>query len=204
MSKYALPSLPYDVDALEPHLSAEIVDLHYSKHHAAYVKGANDTLEKLADAREHQEFGHLGQLEKSLAFHISGHVLHSLLWKNMSPKGGGTPNGGLGAAFDQHFGSFDAFKAQLTSAAETVQGSGWGALSWEPLGKRLVVEQVFDHQGNVGNGALPILVIDMWEHAYYLQYQNRKKEWLDNFWELVNWTDVAERFAKVQRTDLGL
>jgi len=204
MSKYALPGLPYDVDALEPHLSAEIVDLHYSKHHAAYVKGANDTLDKLADAREHQEFAHIGQLEKNLAFNISGHVLHSLLWKNMSPQGGGTPNGGLGGALDQHFGSFDAFKAQLTSAAETVQGSGWGTLSWEPLGKRLVVEQVFDHQGNVGNGALPILVIDMWEHAYYLQYQNRKKEWLDNFWELVNWADVADRFAKVQRTDIGL
>ncbi|HEX5049226.1 MAG TPA: superoxide dismutase [Gammaproteobacteria bacterium] len=204
MSQYALPDLPYDLDALEPHLSAEILELHYKKHHAGYVKGANDTLDKLADAREQREYAHIGQLEKSLAFHISGHVLHSLLWKNMSPQGGGTPNGGLGAALDQHFGSFDAFKSQLTSAAETVQGSGWGALSWEPLGKRLVVEQVFDHQGNVGNGALPILVIDMWEHAYYLQYQNRKKEWLDGFWQLVNWTDVAERFTKVQRTDIGL
>ena len=204
MSQYALPDLPYDLDALEPHLSAEILELHYRKHHAAYVKGANDTLDKLADAREQQEYGHIGQLEKSLAFHISGHVLHSLLWKNMSPEGGGTPNGGLGAALDRHFGSFDAFKSQLTSAADTLQGSGWGALSWEPLGKRLVVEQVFDHQGNVGNGTLPILVIDMWEHAYYLQYQNRKKEWLDSFWQLVNWTDVAERFTKVQRTDIGL
>lgn len=204
MSQYALPDLPYDLDALEPHLSAEILELHYKKHHAGYVKGANDTLDKLADAREQQEYGHIGQLEKSLAFHISGHVLHSLLWKNMSPQGGGTPNGGLGAALNQHFGSFEAFKSQLTSAAETVQGSGWGALSWEPLGKRLVVEQVFDHQGNVGNGALPILVIDMWEHAYYLQYQNRKKEWLEGFWQLVNWTDVAERFTKVQRTDIGL
>jgi len=204
MSQYALPNLPYDLDALEPHLSAEILELHYEKHHAGYVKGANDTLDKLADAREQQEFGHIGQLEKSLAFNISGHVLHSLLWRNMSPQGGGTPNGGLGAALDQHFGSFNAFKSQLTSAAATVQGSGWGALSWEPLGKRLVVEQVFDHQGNVGNGALPILVIDMWEHAYYLQYQNRKTEWLDSFWQLVNWTDVAERFTKVQRTDIGL
>src|SRR5262249_14267193 len=109
MPKYALPSLPYEVGALEPHLSGEILDLHYHKQHAAYVKGANDTLEKLADAREHQEFGHLGQLEKSLAFHISGHVLHSLLWKNMSPDGGGTPNGGLSAALDRDFGSFDAF-----------------------------------------------------------------------------------------------
>jgi Fe-Mn family superoxide dismutase len=204
MSKYVLPELPYDYDELEPHLSAEILDLHYNKHHAAYVKGANETLDKLAEAREQNDFAHIGQLEKSFAFHISGHVLHSLLWKNLSPQGGGTPNGTLGAALDKHFGSFDAFKSQLTSAAESVQGSGWGALSWEPLGKRLVVEQVYDHQGNVGNGTLPILVVDMWEHAYYLQYQNRKKEWLENFWELVSWTDVAERFGKVQRTDIGL
>jgi superoxide dismutase, Fe-Mn family len=204
MEKYSLPPLSYDYGALEPHLSGEILELHYNKHHATYVKGANEALDKLADARQHEEFGEIGQLEKNLAFHLSGHVLHSLLWKNMSPEGGGTPNGTLGGAIDRNFGSFDAFKAQLTSAAESVQGSGWGALSWEPLGKRLVVEQVYDHQGNVGNGTLPILVVDMWEHAYYLQYQNRKKEWLEGFWELVNWSDVAGRLEKVQRTDIGL
>jgi Fe-Mn family superoxide dismutase len=204
MSNYALPSLPYKYDALEPHLSGELLELHHTKHHAAYVKGANETLDKLADARKSHEFGHIGQLEKSLAFNLSGHVLHSMLWKNMSPSGGGTPAGSLGKAIEEHFGSFDAFKAQLTSAAATIQGSGWGALSWEPLGKRLVVEQVFDHQGNVGNATLPILVIDMWEHAYYLQYRNRKNEWLEGFWDLIDWTDVASRFDKVRRTDLGL
>jgi Fe-Mn family superoxide dismutase len=203
-TSYSLPSLPYKFDALEPHLSGELLELHHSKHHAAYVKGANETLDKLAEARDSDNYDHIGQLEKSLAFNLSGHVLHSILWKNMSPSGGGTPSGSLGKAIDRHFGSFDAFKAQLTSAASTIQGSGWGALSWEPLGKRLVVEQVFDHQGNVGNGTLPILVIDMWEHAYYLQYQNRKNEWLEGFWDLVDWTDVAARFDKVRRTDLGL
>ena len=204
MSDYSLPTLPYEYDALEPHLSGEILELHHSKHHAAYVKGANETLDKLTEARESKEFDHIGQLEKSLAFNISGHVLHSILWKNMSPNGGGTPSGSLAKAIDRHFGSFDAFKAQLTSAAAAIQGSGWGALSWEPLGKRLVVEQVFDHQGNVGNGTLPILVVDMWEHAYYLQYQNRKNEWLEAFWDLVEWTDVAARFDKVRKTDIGL
>jgi Fe-Mn family superoxide dismutase len=203
-TSYSLPSLPYKFDALEPHLSGELLELHHSKHHAAYVKGANETLDKLAEARDSDNYDHIGQLEKSLAFNLSGHVLHSILWKNMSPSGGGTPSGSLGKAIDRHFGSFDAFKSQLTSAASTIQGSGWGALSWEPLGKRLVVEQVFDHQGNVGNGTLPILVIDMWEHAYYLQYQNRKNEWLEGFWDLVDWTDVAARFDKVRRTDLGL
>jgi superoxide dismutase, Fe-Mn family len=204
MSSYLLPSLPYKFDALEPGLSAELLELHHSKHHAAYVKGANDAIDKLAEARESDEYAHIGQLEKSLAFNLSGHVLHSMLWKNMSPRGGGTPSGSLAKAIERDFGSFDAFKAQLTSAASTIQGSGWGALSWEPLGKRLVVEQVFDHQGNVGNGTLPILVIDMWEHAYYLQYKNRKNEWLEAFWDLVDWTDVAARFDKVRRTDLGL
>jgi Fe-Mn family superoxide dismutase len=201
---YSLPDLPYEYDALEPYLSAEILELHHGKHHATYVKGANDALDNLADARKRERFADIGQLEKNLAFHLSGHVLHSLLWKNLSPEAGGRPNGELAAAIDRHFGSFDAFKAQLTAAAAAVQGSGWGALSWEPLGKRLVVEQVFDHQGNVGNATLPILVIDMWEHAYYLQYRNRKNEWLESFWKLVNWRDVAERFAKVRRTDLGL
>jgi Fe-Mn family superoxide dismutase len=204
MPTYTLPELPYGYDALEPKLSGEILDLHYNKHHAAYVKGANDALEQLAEARQHDRFSSIGQLSKNLAFHLSGHILHSLLWKNMSPAGGGTPSGSLGGAIDQHFGSFDEFKAQLTSAATAVQGSGWGALSWEPLGKRLVVEQVYDHQGNIGNGTLPILVVDMWEHAYYLQFRNRKNEWVKNFWDLVNWGDVAARFDKVRRTDIGL
>jgi Fe-Mn family superoxide dismutase len=201
---YSLPDLPYEYDALEPHLSAEILELHHGQHHATYVRGANDALDGLADARKSERFGAISQLEKNLAFHLSGHVLHSLLWRNLSPDGGGAPYGELAAAIDRHFDSLDAFKAQLTAAAAAVQGSGWGALSWEPLGKRLVVEQVFDHQGNVGNATLPILVVDMWEHAYYLQYRNRKDEWLESFWKLVNWLDVAERFAKVRRTDIGL
>lgn len=110
----------------------------------------------------------------------------------------------MAAALDEHFGSFDAFKAQLTAAAATVQGSGWGALSWEPLGRRLLVEQVYDHQGNTGNSTVPVLVVDMWEHAYYLTYRNKTAAWLEAFWQLVNWTDVAERFDKVRRTDISL
>jgi Fe-Mn family superoxide dismutase len=201
---YSLPDLPYDYSALEPHLSGRIMELHHDKHHASYVKGANEALEKLAEARERDEFGVVNQLEKNLAFHISGHVLHSLFWKNLSPTGGGKPNGNLGAALEEHFGGFAPLKAQMTKAAESVQGSGWGALSWEPLGKRLVVEQVLDHQGNIGNGTLPILVVDMWEHAYYLQYENRKAEWLESFWKLVNWDDVSARYAAVRETDLAL
>lgn len=201
---YELPELPYEHDALEPHVTSELLELHHGAHHAAYVKGANGTLEKLAEARSEQKYAYIGQLEKSLAFNVAGHVLHSLLWKNLTPDGGGAPTGKLAAALDEHFGTFDAFKAQLTAAATSVQGSGWGALSWEPLGGRLLVEQVYDHQGNTGNSTVPILVVDMWEHAYYLKYRNKKAAWLEAFWQLVNWPDVAERLEKVRKTDIGL
>ena len=202
--QYALPELPYGYDALEPHVSRELLELHHDAHHAAYVKGANDTLDKLDDARHERRFDYIGQLEKNLAFNVAGHVLHSLLWKNLTPNGSGEPNGELASALARDFGGFAAFKAQLAAAAVAVQGSGWGALSWEPLGRRLVVEQVYDHQGNTGNATVPILVVDMWEHAYYLQYRNKKAAWLDAFWELVNWKDVALRLAKVRKTDIGL
>jgi Fe-Mn family superoxide dismutase len=201
---YELPGLPYGYDALEPHVSRELLELHHDAHHAAYVKGANETLDKLEDARREREFEHIGQLEKNLAFNVAGHVLHSLLWKNLAPGAGGKPSGEIADALAQDFGDVDAFKEQLTAAASAVQGSGWAALSWEPLGRRLLVEQVYDHQGNTGNATVPILVVDMWEHAYYLQFRNKKAAWLDEFWQLVNWTDVAQRFTKVRKTDIGL
>ncbi len=136
MPKYELPELPYDYSALEPHLSGEILELHHGKHHQAYVDGANTTFEKLGEARSSGDFGTINQLEKNMAFHLSGHVLHSLFWTNMSPDGGGEPDGELAAAVTEYFGSFDAFRAQLTEAAMNVQGSGWGALSWEPMAGR--------------------------------------------------------------------
>ncbi|MCU1501921.1 MAG: superoxide dismutase [Ilumatobacteraceae bacterium] len=196
---YTLPDLPYDPAALEPHYSAEIVSLHHDKHHAAYVKGANETLDKLATAREGRDFSNLGTLEKSLAFHLSGHVLHSIFWTNMSPDGGGRPDGALGVALDEHFGGFEPFQAQLTEATTGIQGIGWGTLAWEPSGKRLIVEQVYDHQGNMGSGAIPLLVIDAWEHAYYLQYKNVKADWVKAFWNIVSWDDVASRLGDAQQ-----
>ena len=195
-----MPELPYDYAALEPHYSARLLELHHGKHHAAYVTGANATLDKLAEAREKRDFTAINQLQKSLAFHVSGHVLHSLFWRNLSPKGGGEPTGELQAGINESFGSFDGLRGQLTEAAQNVQGSGWGALAWEPLGQRLVVEQVYDHQGNIGNGTVPLLVLDMWEHAYYLQYLNVKGDWVKAFWKLVDWEDVARRFASYWRS----
>jgi superoxide dismutase, Fe-Mn family len=204
MSSYTLPDLPYDYGALEPHYSAKMLELHHDKHHAAYVKGLNDTIEQLAEARDKGDFSSIVGLEKSHAFNLSGHVLHSLFWTNLSPNGGGKPEGELAAAIDESFGSFDAFKAQLTSATTTVQGSGWGVVAWEPLGKRLYVEQVYDHQGNVGQSGVNLLAFDAWEHAFYLQYLNVKADYVKALWEIVNWDDVAQRFAKGRTVDLYL
>jgi superoxide dismutase, Fe-Mn family len=198
MSDYTLPPLPYDYGALEPHYSAKLLELHHDKHHAAYVKGVNDTLDKLADAREKADYGSIVGLQKSLAFNLSGHVLHSLFWQNLSPEGGDKPDGQLAAAIDEEFGSFDAFKAQLTEATTTVQGSGWGSLAWEPYGQHLFVEQIYDHQGNVGQSGINLLVFDAWEHAFYLQYLNVKADYVKALWNLVNWRDVGARFEKAR------
>ena len=195
MPTYALPELPYSPGALEPHYSGEIISLHHDKHHAAYVKGANDTLDALAAAREAGDFGNINQLSRSFAFHVSGHVLHSIFWTNMSPDGGGRPEGELATAIDEFFGGFDALQAQLTAATVNVQGIGWGALAWEPVAGKLIVEQIYDHQGNVGAGSVPLLVIDAWEHAFYLQYKNVRADFVKAFWNIVNWPNVAERFA---------
>ena len=148
MPTYALPELPYSPGALEPHYSGEIISLHHDKHHAAYVKGANDTLDALAAAREAGDFGNINQLSRSFAFHVSGHVLHSIFWTNMSPDGGGRPEGELATAIDEFFGGFDALQAQLTAATVNVQGIGWGALAWEPVAGKLIVEYIVVGRGN--------------------------------------------------------
>ncbi len=190
---YTLPALPYDPGELEPHISAAVIELHHGKHHAAYVKGANEALEKLYAMREKGDFAQLSMLEKSLAFHVSGHVLHSILWTNLSPDGGDEPVGELRRQIDENFGSFASFQKQMTAAATTIQGVGWALASWEPLAGRIIIQQVYDHQGNHGQGTVPLLAIDAWEHAYYLQYQNRKEEYLDAIWNIINWNDVSRR-----------
>lgn len=192
---YTLPDLPYDYAALEPSISAKIMELHHDKHHATYVKGCNDTMEKLADAREKGDFGAIVGLEKTLAFNLAGHALHSIFWENLSPNGGGQPTGALADQIDKDFGSFDAFKAHLTAASTTIQGSGWGVLGYDKLGSTLLVGQHYDHQSNVNLGAEPLLVFDVWEHAFYLQYLNVKADYVAALWDVVNWDDVSKRFA---------
>ena len=200
MSTYTLPELPYDHAALEPHIDARIMELHHGKHHAAYVAQADKALDNLAEARSSGDFALITKLSKDLAFNLSGHVLHSVFWTCMSPDGGGAPEGELAAAIEDSFGSFADLKAQLGEATKSVQGSGWGALAWEPMAGRLIVEQVYDHQSNVGQGSDPILVIDAWEHAFYLQYLNDKAAWVDAFWEVADWRVAGVRFEAARAT----
>ena len=200
---YTLPDLTYDPGSLEPHISGRITELHHDKHHAAYVKGANTALDKLSEIREKGDFSAISMLEKNLAFHVSGHVLHSVFWTNLSPDGGGEPTGELADVLTTTFGGFPSFRQQMTEAASTIQGSGWALASWEPVAGRLVVQQVHDHQGNHGQGTIPLLAIDAWEHAYYLQYENRKTEFFDAIWNVVNWTDVADRLQAARTVAAG-
>jgi len=196
---YSLPDLAYDPGALEPHISGRIMELHHDKHHAAYVKGANAALAKLDEQREKGDFTTISMLEKNLAFNVSGHVLHSVFWTNLSPDGGGQPTGDLAKLVDETFGGFPTFRQQMTQAASTIQGSGWALASWEPVAGRLVVQQVHDHQGNHGQGTVPLFAIDVWEHAFYLQYENRKAEYLEVIWNVVNWADVSERLSRARQ-----
>jgi len=204
MSTYTLPELEYDYAALEPHISGRVLELHHGKHHAAYVKTANTTLEQLDEAREKSEFTRIAALERALAFSLSGHVLHSIFWRNLKPKGGGKPIGPLAEAIDHDFGGFERFRAQLTEVASTIMGSGWAALVWEPLGKRLLTTQIYDHQSNLSQGGIPLMVIDAWEHAYYLQYENRKAEFFGAVWNLWNWKDIGVRFDAARKLEVHL
>ncbi|MEN9854440.1 MAG: hypothetical protein RLZ30_549 [Actinomycetota bacterium] len=200
---YKLPELAYDYSALEPHISARIMELHHSKHHQAYVTGANAALEAMAEARANNNFGTLPKLQKDLAFNLGGHVNHSIFWQNLSPEGGEV-SGNLSAAIDEFFGSFDGFKNHFSAAAVGIQGSGWAYLAWDALGNRLVIGQLYDQQGNIAMGNIPLLMLDMWEHAFYLDYQNVKADYVKAFWNIVNWADVAKRFDSVKASSRSL
>lgn len=204
MADYSLPDLGYDYGALEPHISGTIMELHHSKHHQAYVTGANTALEQLAEAREKDQLGPVNLFQKNLAFNLAGHVNHTVFWNNMSPDGGDKPTGELAAALDEHFGSFDGFRAHFTAVAGGVQGSGWSILAWESLGQKLVIEQLYDHQGNLAAGTIPLLLLDMWEHAFYLQYRNVKADYVKAWWNVVNWADVERRFTAARAQTAGL
>jgi superoxide dismutase, Fe-Mn family len=191
---YELPDLPYEYDALEPTIDARIMELHHSAHHQGYVDGANAALEELEGMREEGDFEGIKHVKRDLSFNLSGHVNHAIFWQNMSPDGGGEPEGELADAIDEEFGSFDAFQSEFTEAANAVESNGWAWLFHEPVADRLIVGQVESQNRLAHQGATPLLGLDVWEHAYYLQYENRRAEYTESWWDVVDWNDVARRY----------
>lgn len=195
---FQLPELPYAYDALEPFCDEATVRLHHDVHHKAHVDGLNRTAEKLAEARDVGDFALIKHWEHELAFHGSGHLLHTLFWENMLPGGGGI-QGSIAERIAKDFWSFDNFKNQFTAAAVAVEGSGWTLLVWSPFFKDLEILQAENHQNLTQWGVVPLLAVDVWEHAYYLKYQNKRADWVEAWWNLVNWEDVLQRFEDIVR-----
>ena len=191
---YTLPKLPYDYDALQPHYDAQPLKIHHTKHHAGYVTGLNQTLEKLQEARKAGDHAAVQALSRNLAFHGSGHVLHSLLWHSMTPGGKAMP-ASLAKAVETDFGTVEAMQAQFVAATNKVEASGWGILAYEPIGRKLMVLQAEKHQDLAIWGSIPLLVCDVWEHAYYTQYANDRGAWVAAFMKLANWEFAAQRYA---------
>ena len=201
-TEYTLPPLPYAYEALEPFMDAPTLRLHHDLHHAGYVKGANGAMAALKEARASGDFKLVDHWSKKLAFHASGHLLHSLFWENMAPPGkGGTASKELDASIRAAFGTQDAMKAQMSAAAKAVEGSGWGILGFNPFDQQLTILQCENHEKKGIWSVVPLLVVDVWEHAYYLKYQNKRADFVDAWWNLVNWDDVSKRLAKARRLD---
>ncbi|MFB3160353.1 superoxide dismutase [Neobacillus sp. 179-J 1A1 HS] len=193
---HTLPELPYAYNALEPFISEEIMRLHHDKHHRSYVEGLNKAEVNLKKARDTNDFSLIKHWSRELAFHGSGHYLHTIFWKNMIPKGGGSPQGLLKKEIENYFGSFEKFKKQFSEAAKQVEGVGWAILVWSPRARHLEILQSERHMLLTQWDTIPLLVLDVWEHAYYLQYKNNRSGYVDNWWNLVNWNDVEMRFDK--------
>lgn len=196
---HTLPDLPYAYDALEPFYDEQTVRLHHDMHHKAYVDGLNNAETKLADALEKGDFAMIKHIERELAFHGSGHILHTMFWENMKAGGGGPATGPVADLISRDFGSFDNFKKLFSASAAAVEGSGWAILACNPIFEKLVVLQAEKHQDLTQWGAMPLLIVDVWEHAYYLKYQNKRAAWIEAWWNLVNWDDVNRRVALMQK-----
>ena len=195
---HTLPELPYAYDALEPHIDEQTMRLHHDIHHNGYVTGLNNAEDKLAEARDSGEFGLTKHWEREAAFHGAGHLLHTIFWTNMGPDGGGEPGGELSGAIKGDFGDFDKFKSHFSAAANQVEGSGWGILAYRPFDGKLVILQAEKHQNLTQWGVIPLLVIDVWEHAYYLKYQNKRPDYTAAFYNVINWSNIQDRFKEAK------
>ena len=194
--RHILPPLQYPYDALEPVIDAETLEIHHNKHHQSYVDGLNQAELAMVALRQSKNYDYISNWSNALAFNGSGHILHSIYWTVMTRPGtGGSPLPRTEGMIDWYFGSFDRFKAQFSAASKAVQGSGWGILGFNPAFGHLEILQCEKHQNLTQWGIVPILVCDVWEHAYYLKYQNRRPEYVDAWWQLVNWVEVERRLA---------
>ncbi len=196
--EYSLPTLPYGYDELEPHIDSMTMMIHHSKHHAGYVRGLNNALKQLERIRAGEaDMSTLQHWQRQLSFHAGGHINHTLFWNGMAPQskgGGGNPSGSLAEAIKHDFGSIEQFKAHFKAASKSVEGSGWGWLVYEPIAQRLMILQMQNQQQMMFAGAIPLLGVDVWEHAYYLNYQNRRAEYIDAFMNIVNWEEIQTRY----------
>jgi superoxide dismutase, Fe-Mn family len=199
---YSLPKLPYEYNALAPNISEEQLKLHHQKHHQAYVNGANAVFEKLDKARRENSDLDMKATLKELSFHIGGYKLHNFFWENLAPAGkggGGVPKGDLAKALNGEFTNFDRFKKEFTQAAASAEGSGWAVLTFCKKTRRPLVTQIEKHNTNVIPGFEILMVLDVWEHAYYLDYRNDRAGFIEGFWNIVNWDAVGTRFDKMKR-----
>lgn len=197
MKTYELPPLPYGYNELEPHIDEQTMRLHHDKHHLAYVNGLNNANQKLSEAREKNDFALVKHWEREAAFHGAGHFLHVIFWENMSPKGGGEPSGVLMDGIRQSFGNFASFMAQFKAAATAVEGSGWAILTKNLTDKSLAILTAEKHQDLSQWVSAPILCLDVWEHAYYLKYQNNRAAYVEAFTNVINWGNVTDRFKAI-------
>ena len=201
VKSFSLPKLPYDYNALEPYISETQLKLHHDKHHQAYVNGANADFEKLDKARKENAEIDAKAVLKDLSFNVGGHLLHSIFWENMAPAGkggGGQPGGAVAEAIGKEFGSFDQFKKEFTKAASTVEGSGWAALAVHPCIDRPLIMQIEKHSVNVYPTFRILMVLDVWEHAYYVDYKNERAKFIEAFWNIVNWDKVNKNLSLVK------
>jgi Fe-Mn family superoxide dismutase len=192
--QYRLPPLPYDYNALEPHIDEQTMRLHHDKHHQGYVNGLNKALAAARELKGDMDPGRLEAIQRDLSFNGGGHVLHTIFWATMAPAAGGQPQGAIGQAIARQYGSFDQFKAYFSKAAAIVKGSGWGVLCYEPVGDALLVFSLNEHDTKLIAGAYPLLPLDVWEHAYYLKYQNNRAAYIDAWWNLINWPAVNSAY----------
>ncbi|WP_072891018.1 superoxide dismutase [Ornithinibacillus halophilus] len=195
--KHKLPELPYAYDALEPFISEDIMRLHHDEHHKSYVDGLNKAEDALYSTKKDRE--PIKHWLREQAFHGSGHYLHTIFWNNVSPNSSKNPTGEFLMQLDQDFGSFKNFKTLFTETAASVEGVGWAVLVWEPRSGRLAIQSFEKHQMFHIADTIPLLVLDMWEHAYYLQYQTDKRSYIQNWWNVVNWDDVSKRYTEARK-----